>query len=329
MEILSPVSAVGEARALAEAGATGFYCGVLSEEWLSKYGAVGSINKREWRACSLAGYSELAKVVKEAHAAKAPVYLTLNQAYYSEPQYALILGEARKAADAGVDAFITADIALMRLLRKEGFKQELHASSICGAMNSRAVEFYRRVGCSRVILPYNMRVDEFTGIARAAKGSGIAVEMFVLNGGCENVDAFCTFHHGVYAQEEKGRGRRITTCRLPFRARVLEANGASPEAVEVARRRIDSKTGLYGLDCGACALWDMREAGIAGVKITGRGNPLEKELKDVRFIKRLMELLDKAGSRTEFISKAAETHTAEYGDCAPKRCYYPGASQWP
>jgi hypothetical protein len=65
--------------------------------------------------------------------------------------------------------------------------------------------------------------------------------------------------------------------------------------------------------------------GLAGVKIVGRANKFEKKLKDVSFLKELLDYLHTQNpNQKEFREKAKETYKDIYDClCLIFKCYYP------
>src|SRR3989338_1589879 len=133
IKILSPIDAPGEAEKLIEAGADEFYCGLIPEEWNEKY-FPASIDRRP-KGSHLKSFEELREVVNIAHERNVPVYLTLNEHYYTEKQYPLITEFIRKVVASGADALIVADLALLLFMRKNDFGIKIHISTGGTAFN--------------------------------------------------------------------------------------------------------------------------------------------------------------------------------------------------
>ena len=83
MKILAPIRAYDELEMLAASGAEELYCGVVPQEWMSRYGGAAWLNRRSPKGGSLETYSELRQLVDAAHARTLPVFITLNAPYYS------------------------------------------------------------------------------------------------------------------------------------------------------------------------------------------------------------------------------------------------------
>jgi len=83
--------------------------------------------------------------------------------------------------------------------------------------------------------------------------------------------------------------------------------------------------------CGACALYEFKEMGIHGIKIVGRGNPLERKVKDVTFLRAVLSLLeDEKISLIEFRKSVRELYQNAYSrPCRVNMCYYPEVMETP
>ena len=90
MNILSPVDKVEETEIIIKAGANELYCGLLTSDWHNKYIA-GSINRRPGAGggANFSTFDELESCVNIAHSYDIPVFLTLNEHYYTTKQFHL------------------------------------------------------------------------------------------------------------------------------------------------------------------------------------------------------------------------------------------------
>ncbi|MFQ9178587.1 MAG: U32 family peptidase [Eggerthella lenta] len=67
------------------------------------------------------------------------------------------------------------------------------ASTMCGVYNADIARFYRRLGCTRVIIPRDVSLDEIEAIVRAVPG--VEYEAFVMRNGCVFADGLCLGRH--------------------------------------------------------------------------------------------------------------------------------------
>ncbi|MFH1791328.1 MAG: U32 family peptidase [Candidatus Omnitrophota bacterium] len=356
MKILVPVNDPKEVESIAASGADEIYCGVIPDEWMGKYTNIASPNRREWKTANLSGTEELERVVKTAGRCGVPVHLALN-AIYTEGQYPMLLGQVKRALEAGVSALIVADLGFLLCLRKEAVKADIHISTGGTTFNSMTAGFYRDLGAARITLPRHLTVSEIGGITRNAPS--MKFEVFILNSGCKNIDGFCTFQHGINEVLHRGlwnipkklnvdrwllncvRGlpaglaKRLksnvfgidSACLLNYKVRFKDVPAGIGERLKAAiLDNISSSFNLYsGIDpCGACRLAELKEAGVYGVKVVGRNYSTAKKVKDTRFLKTVLAFLEKGtpdrGSVYEYVRK---TFRRIYGVKCARLCYYP------
>ena len=355
IRILSPVLHAREVGPVVAAGASEIYCGVLPGAWKKAYSNVASLNRREWASANMASLEDLRGVVDAAHALRTPVFLTLN-ALYTEAQYPEVRRIVGAAAECGVDALIIADLGLLLAARDMGWRGALHVSTGGTTFNDEAIAFYRDLGADRVILPRHNRVNEIA--AMAARHRDIELETFVMNSGCMNIDGFCTHHHGVreltrplgwnipkmlHADHHvlrwlkrmpawlRSRASRLasrsadSSCLLAYDVKVTSSSATDADLHQV-RESLRNSFGVFtGFDtCGACSLWDFEHAGITSVKIVGRNNPLDKKVRDVRFLRGCLDLLaDPSLTRDRFSDLARGAYARIYGFPCDRWCYFP------
>ena len=355
MKILSPANSPEEVRAIIEAGAGEIYCGVMPTAWRKAYTNVASPNRREWEVSNMDSFAALAESVRVAHEANVPVFLTMN-ALYTEGQYREVVDIIGRAGKCDVDAIIVADIGILLKLPELGWDREIHVSTGGTTFNNETVRFYRELGAHRVIIPRQNRLSEIGEIAR--NNPGIDIETFIMNRGCKNIDGFCTFHHGVNEVRiplwwripkklhmdyyllnlmkrlplslrnriaHSSMFGSVGACFLAYDIDVA-SDSAGDERKQVLKSTLEHNFNLFtGFDtCGACALYDLRKAGVESVKIVGRSNPLHKKLQDVRFLSSCLQFIDNhAPTREQYVDYAKRRYADTYGYACHDWCYFP------
>ncbi len=336
IKILSPVSRCDEVEDVIAAGADELYCGILLDDWIKGYTVSASLNRRQEDNTILGtsphfkSFEELKESVEIAHSRSVPVILTLNEHYYSKDQYPYLLSYVDKVLEAGVDAFIIGDVAFILSLRERGISTDIHISTAGTAFNSETVRFYQELGASRVILPRHLTIEEIESIA--SEVSDVELEAFILNSRCANIDGFCTFQHGLadLFPDEKVKEQYLNACMLPYKISVypdakVESDSDIKEEISWERQSIWSALHIDDRPCGACALFEFSKIGLHGVKIVGRQNAKSKKIKDVTFLRTLIDFLaEKNPSKEEFrkFSRRLYQETYEW-PCLIFKCYYP------
>ena len=336
IKILSPVSRCDEVEDVIAAGADELYCGILLDDWIKGYTVSASLNRRQEDNTILGtsphfkSFEELKESVEIAHSRSVPVILTLNEHYYSKDQYPYLFSYVDKVLEAGVDAFIIGDVAFILSLRERGIPTDIHISTAGTAFNSETVRFYQELGASRVILPRHLTIEEIESIA--SEVSDVELEAFILNSRCANIDGFCTFQHGLadLFPDEKVKEQYLNACMLSYEISVypdakVESDSDIKEKISWERQSIWSALHIDDRPCGACALFEFSKIGLHGVKIVGRQNAKSKKIKDVTFIRTLIDFLSKENpSKEEFrkFSRRLYQETYEW-PCLIFKCYYP------
>lgn len=341
VRIVSPFSEKEEVLPLIEAGANELYCGYLSPEWVQRYTNL-EFERKGGLGSNLSKLEDLKKAVQLAHGKNVPVYLTLNGLYVNK-QYPLLLKIVKQLNRLALDGYIVADIGFLLTLRQKGFKKQIHISTGATVFNSESANFYRDLGASRIILDRQITLKSIDSLSR--RHPDIAFEVFILNTLCAYIDGFCTFTHtyGWEAQEEiskKGWGKDerlfIVTaydsktqdaCCLPYLVEGLD---------DISGKKIDSnkirptfyKQLIDGVECGACALYDIARTRVSLVKIVGRQLSSKVRLESTKFIRSCLDILEnnKDITRPDFIAKVQALYRKFFKynkTCQGNNCYHP------
>lgn len=337
IHILSPLNSADEVEPLATAGADEFYCGVLPEQWRQDYGVAASINRRQednpviCTSPHMDSFEELAACTRIAREKGTRILLTINEHYYDRDQYPALRAYIEAALAAGVDGFIVGDIGMIMTLREMAPDTRIHISTAGTAFNSETVHFYRDLSADRVILPRHLSLEEIAALA--AHVEGIELEAFILNSRCANIDGFCTFQHGLagYIADPDRKRDYENACMVLYKISADVRGCDQSEAERILQERISwerqhfwSAQHIDDRPCGACALYEFAALGLAGVKIVGRGNTLEKKLKDTRFLNEARDLLRLGPARDDFRRSVRERYQEVYErPCVIFNCYYP------
>src|SRR5262245_35679109 len=161
MKLLAPIRSLEEIEMLTGSGAEELYCGIVPNEWSQRYTGAVWLNRRSPSGSGLSSYSEMAALTQAAHAAKLPVFVTLNGAYFSSEQLPMVLDAAgRLAGECGVDALIVTDINLLSELSERNLACALHVSSVAATLNAEAIRFLLNFGPKRIILPRSLTLAD-------------------------------------------------------------------------------------------------------------------------------------------------------------------------
>jgi len=356
MNILAPFSKADEVEKLIKAGANELYCGVYSEKLRKTFSILTGMNRHDIFSANLKNFKELKGSIEVAHSYDVPVFLTMN-GLYNQKQLDYAIEEIKLAVKLGVDSIIIADIGFLLSLKKIGADTKICISTGGTAFNSETIEFYKNLNANRITLPRHITTKEIERISKTIKG--MELEVFILNSLDANVDGFCTYHHGLkeikkpanfyffFRSNELAR-RILKKAPTFFSDYIRKKSSMGLEGacylyydVDVKLLKEESKSfnkknasqrvknnfclnRILGTPCGGCAIYDFNKMGVKSVKIIGRERNISKKVKDVHFIKTLVDNLSKNNSRSQFMEKTKLLYKKIYRqDCNLNTCYYP------
>ena len=196
---------------------------------------------------------QLKEVFSYARLYGVKVYVTINTLIYEHEiedfiQYVEFLYQN------GVDAVIMQDVGMMWLVQQKFPNLEIHASTQCHNHDQETVQFFKRLGVTRVVLAREMSLDEIKNI-----DVDIEKEVFVYGALCVCYSGCCLFS-SMNGGRSGNRGECVGSCRLPYR---LICNG---KRVPLQDKYLLSTKELNTLECVA----ELIESGITSFKIEGR-----------------------------------------------------------
>lgn len=191
-------------------------------------------------------------------------YVTLN-IYPFTDEYVGLLSLARTLADMGADAFIVADIGVIRELRQLQLGVPLHISTQANTMSAQAVLAYRDLGAARVNLARELSLGQIQEIQRRLKGR-IETEVFIHGSVCFSYSGRCAISDYL-TNRRANRGECTQSCRWNYALMEEKREGEYLPVFEDER-------GLYLFNSKDLALFrylpKLVEAGVASLKLEGR-----------------------------------------------------------
>lgn len=233
-----------------------------------KYGAdavyLGAENFGMRAAPKNFGKDEIKKGVAYAHSLGKKVYLTCNIFPHSAQlkQIPDFLAEAR---DAGIDAFIVADLAVMKAARRVAPDVDIHISTQAGIINYETARIYRDMGAKRIVPAREISLDEIAEI-RAKTDKELEIECFVHGAMCMSFSGRCLLSSYMVSRDAN-LGMCAQPCRWEF------------EITDVTRQGIKYPVlqdggGTYFMNsrdmCMIEHIPELAAAGIDSFKIEGR-----------------------------------------------------------
>lgn len=229
------------------------------------YFGVGKWNMR-CRANSNFAREELPEVVARCHEGGAKAWLTANIIAYDQelPEFQGLL---ESAGEAGVDAVIAADPAVLRRARALGIP--CHLSVQANLSNWEAAAFYApyvdTVVAARELSLEQLRELHENIVSRQIKGPGgelLRLEAFVHGALCIGLSGRCGMSLCEY-----GASSNRGSCYQPCRREYLVRDAETGMEFQLENRYIMSPKDL----CTIAGLPRLLEAGVSVLKIEGRG----------------------------------------------------------
>ena len=249
-----------------------------------------------------------------------PVHLAFNSLYYRPEQYEEITQIIQQCRSIGFDSYILADPALLVYLRKEKIDCEVHLSGDLGTVNSAMTEVFAKEYPKRIIFQRKNTISEMRAVIRHITAQKEAArkewtyptefEAFALNELCQFSGAFCNSLHC----DEMGY-----LCRVPYWKKPMSFSESKLEKQEKNRpgeniyiSEWDSASELMNpvsedgylcgaTGCGLCTLKQLSDAGITHLKLVGRGNYTDFMERDIRNLRRTLEILEDSSTEEEYI----------------------------
>lgn len=199
-----------------------------------------------------------------AHARGRRVYLTLNTLPTNE-ELDRLPQAMKDAADAGVDAFIIADLGVLALAQKHAPGVEVHFSTQAGIANYAAATQAYHMGAKRVVLARELSLTDIA-IIRDNTPPELELEAFVHGAMCMSVSGRCLLS-SYMAGRSGNRGECAQPCRWKY---YLVEERRPGQYMEIG----ENEDGSYILNandlCTAPFVDLLCKAGVDSLKIEGR-----------------------------------------------------------
>ena len=324
MKIVAGLGSIDEYETFVKAGADEFFCGYVPFSWAEKYGVIHPLNRREvlFYNVQIGSMSELQILKKMVDYYGKPVKLTFNSIYYTGEQYPVIAEIITQCMAAGFENFIIADPALMLYLRQQKINCGIHLSGETAEVNRGMLEQMLPFGIRRVIFHRKNSLEDMQSCIKEADFPH-EYEAFILNELCHFSGAFC---NSLHCDE------LTHLCRVPYELgnlhRKEEADAAQKDVAETDRIQgkegkglpLDEDGYLTGsTGCGLCALYRMKQVGITHLKLVGRGNYTDFMEKDIRQLRKALDILEKSDNELQYQRKMK---ASLFPDGCSQNCYY-------
>ncbi len=253
-ELLAPAGNLECAVAAFESGADAVYAG------LSRFNA-----REKSDNFSLLDMSKLSAYAKKH---KKKVYLTLNT-LIKERELEEVFNTLVHIMPLNIDAVITQDIGIVRIIREFFPGLPIHASTQMGIHNSAGIRTAEKMGISRVIMERQVTLNE---LERILASSPLEIEVFVHGALCCSLSGNCLFSSWIGGWSGN-RGK----CKQPCRRRYYSKTGENGFFF--------STNDLFTLDL----LPRLAAMGISSLKIEGRLKKADYVRRSVRAYRMMLD----------------------------------------
>ena len=254
-ELLSPAGGLKALEAAIEGGADAVYIGGTSFN--------ARMNAENFNA------ENIEYAVNLAHRYCVKIYQTINTLVFDR-ELKDFLKSAEKSAQAGVDAFIVADLGAAAMLHKYFPEIPLHASTQLSAHNSAAGGILQKLGFSRMVPARELSYENIKSIVH---NNPLEIEIFIHGALCVSHSGQCLFS-SVVGGRSGNRGLCAQPCRLPYSARGGKRKG----------NPLSLKDMSY-----ANHVTQIIESGVKSLKIEGRMKSAEYVYKVTSIWRRLLD----------------------------------------
>lgn len=208
-------------------------------------------------------FPELSKATKLAHANGTAVHMTCNT-LPREDELAQLPEFLEQAQDAGVDAFIIADLGVMAAAKKYAPKVSRHISTQLGVINSATANVLFDMGADRVVLARETPMEDIRKI-RANTPKELEIEAFVHGAMCVSFSGRCLLSNYLTGRDAN-RGACAQPCRWKYH---LVEEKRPGEYFEISEDK-----GTYIMNsrdmCMIEHIPELIDAGVTSFKIEGR-----------------------------------------------------------
>lgn len=224
---------------------------------------------------------DIKEVVDYAHKFYVKVHVTINT-ILTDNELLEVKSLITKLYEIGVDAIIIQDTGILELaICGEIPPIPLHASTQCNNRTLDKVEFFDRVGLSRVILARELSIDE---IKKICSSVNCEIETFVHGALCVSYSGQCYLSASIGGRSAN-RGECAQPCRKKYTLVDKDGNIIAKEKHLLSLKDFNASDKLQ----------ELVDAGVKSFKIEGR-------LKDENYVKNVVayyrEKLDKISEKT-------------------------------
>lgn len=288
-EILAPVGNFEMLSAAINAGTDAIYFGIRG------------LNMRA--GASNFDTDSIEKITTKCHENNIKAYLCINTIIFEE-EIEKIKSLLTIAKDNRIDAIICWDLSVLKLAKD--LDLEVHLSTQASSANSIAINEFKKLGVSRVVLARECSLNH---IVEISKNTDIEIEVFIHGAMCVAVSGRCFMSENLYGKSAN-RGECIQPCRRSYDLKDPETH----KELSLSNHYVMSPKDMCTIDI----IDKIIDTGVSCLKIEGRNRSPEYVKKTVEVYKaardeHLSGTLTKE-RKDELKSKLKEVYNRDFSD---------------
>lgn len=314
MNILVPLNNIEFLKDYINAGAGEFYMGFYDEEWNKNFGNYSDINRMSGygKRANCLSIDEIPKVINLVKENDADIFITFNSASYSDDELEFIRKYFKIISGTKANGIILSNPDVMSIAKEEGLP--IVISTIAGAYNSDIVQFYKKEGAKRIILPRDLSMEEIDTIINIDKN--MEYEVFIMRNGCKFSDSNCL---GFHRTEMCSICADLDNCNNEIN--IFDDNFKSRSSMECTDNLLRDE--FHYFSCGMCAIYDFIRMNINAGKVVGRSDECSSICEDIKLIRKNIEIASQCNSREEYLDKMIFPENRSIMCTNGMSCYYP------
>jgi collagenase-like PrtC family protease len=288
MKLLVPVNSMEATIKQIEAGANEIYLGGDTGLFNRfSFNGRGRFTARNFKICP--DFEEIKDIVQYAHQHQVTVMFCANIPFLADDlgEHNNFLGEFYKhveeAVDIGVDSVIVGDIGAILLLRGQGIKVHLTASTFFETVNRDQILFLKEIGANRVVLDYQMVLSE---IEELAAYNDLELEVFGHYGCSFYTD--CNLKHAFGEADDVNLG---IPCRNFY------------QLIQGTKTFAKAQYFNSALTCSLCSLPRLKKAGIYVLKLVGRDYQTNENIQLTTIYSQIIKMIADLEKQQSFASE--------------------------
>ena len=216
---------------------------------------------------------ELKQAIDYAHLRGSRIFLTLNT-IMTNREIELLYPILKDLYNYGLDAIIVQDLGYAEYLHKNFPSIEIHGSTQMTVANYYEINYLKKLGCKRIVLPRELSFEE---IKEIKKHTDIELEVFVSGSLCISFSGNC-YMSSFIGGRSGNRGMCAQPCRKEYKTSCGEKSYF-----------LSPKDQLYGID----EIKKLQEIGVESIKVEGRMKDVSYVYETVSYFRSLINGIDK------------------------------------